>query len=341
MTRTLFYPLPLALAMLAASPMPVLANGELYFVAGRVSIVSDGGRSRPAKKGDQVRPGERVVAGENAMAQIRMADGSFIGVRPDSNVRIRDFRAAGADSGSVLVLDWGSVRVLNVATNDKSNPLPVQVHRTDGARVLLRAGDLESGDPGGTDGALFTRLNSGTASARTNQGEAALATNNVTKVTPKSIAPAPISVLPPVTIMTAAPSSTARGQADAPIAPTVQQGPPPGTVAGFSAPGSDSPAQSALRNFIPEAAVGGNPRFNTFNSSGPGLGSTNTEPPLTTGTVVSEVVNHFFRQASGPNAPSTRQQPVGTSRPAATLQLVNPTLQQQSTLPFGRSGRLF
>ena len=331
MTRTLFYPLPLALAIVAASPMPVLANGELYFVAGRVSIVSDSGRSRPAKKGDQVRLGERVVAGENAMAQIRMADGSFIGVRPDSNVRIQDFRAAGADPGAVLVLDWGSVRVLNVATNDRAQPLPVQVHRADGARVLLRAGDLESGDPGGTDGALATRLNSGTAFARTTQGDAALATNNVTRVTPKSIALAPISVLPPVTITTAAPSSTARGQADAPIAPTVRQGPPPGTVAGFSAPASDLPAQSALRNFIPEAAVGGNPRFNT----------TNTQPPLTTGTVVSEVVNHFFRQASGPNAPSTRQQPVGTSRPAATLQLVNPTLQQQSTLPFGRSGRLF
>lgn len=225
-----FRGLPLALAILA--PLPALATGQVIFSSGDVSLVGADGNGRAARKGDAIRLGERVLTGPDGMAQIKMPDGSFIGVRPASEVTLQDFRATGADAGSVLRLDSGTVRVLNLKTTDAERPLAVQLQSPDGARLLVHAGDLESGRSGGlaADAKLFARLNAGEALARTTQGDIALTRHSVSGVTRTGIESAAVSALPPIAIQRAA-APPLNGQLT--MGPTGSM-PSPGTAANAS-----------------------------------------------------------------------------------------------------------
>ncbi len=196
--------LPIALVMLALAPLPALADGRVIFASGDVSLVGQDGARRPARKGDHVQPGERVVTAPNAMAQLKLRDGAFVGVRPGSSVKLQAFGAMGA--GAELLLQAGSVRVLNLETNGSSKPLPVQLQSADGARVLVRGADLESGKPAGSTPAagLLTRVSAGTALAQTTQGDRVLALHNVNSVTPTAVGSAPSLALPPIVIKNAA-----------------------------------------------------------------------------------------------------------------------------------------
>jgi hypothetical protein len=291
----------LALALALAAPLPVAANGVLYFVTGPVTIVGADGKARPAKKGDRVTPRERVVTGANAMAQLKMADGSFVGVRPDSELRVQAFRPTGADAGAVLVLDKGSVRVLNLETDPKTRPLPVQLQAGDGAAVVLRAGDLESGKPGG---AFVNRLNAGTAAAQTNRGNLPLAVHSVNTVTPTAIAPASIAALPPISI--AAAGSPGR----AATAPAAIATLPP--TAGPSAIATSSPNLLGVRQVLPpslaQAVVA--PTTNTF-----------TSPPISSSQVVGTILQAADTQFSKTGSTLTAAQSSSLSTGTQTFNL--------------------
>lgn len=300
--------LPIVLAL--AAPLPAAANGVLYFVTGPVTIVGADGKARPARKGDQVQERERIVTGTNAMAQLRMEDGSFVGVRPDSEMRVQAFRATGTDAGSVLVLDRGSVRVLNLETDAKARPLPVQLQAGDGAAVTLRGGDLEAGKPGG---AFVNRLNAGAAVARTNQGNLALAVHSVSTVTPTSIAPASIAALPPVSI--AAAGSPARA-AVAPAAIATLQ-----PAVGPSAAATASSNLLGVRQVLPPslAQAVASPTTNTF-----------TSPPISSPQVIGTILQAADTQSPTSTSSLTTAQTSGLT--TTTTQTFNLGGQQAQIL---------
>ncbi len=222
--------LPLVALLVATAPVPVLASGKLIFATGDVFIFAPDGTKRPGHQGEMVRAGERIVTGGGAMAQVKLEDGSFVGVRPDSDLQLRSFTREGSDPGSVLMLDKGSVRVLNIETDAKAQALPVRVQSANGAAVLVRGGDLESRRAAGlaTNAPMIARLNAGAAVVRTGLGEQTLPPLRVSSLTPTEVLSAPPTALPPVALL---PASEAAGAApnllrsSAPIAPDVVPAP--------------------------------------------------------------------------------------------------------------------
>jgi len=92
--------LPLALA-LAAPPGAAWAQGrpgvQLLAVVGDVRILGTDGAQRPAERGAELRQGETVVTGQNALAQLRLADGGLLSVRADTELKLDRFAFAGRD----------------------------------------------------------------------------------------------------------------------------------------------------------------------------------------------------------------------------------------------------
>ncbi|MDH5650131.1 MAG: FecR domain-containing protein, partial [Gammaproteobacteria bacterium] len=75
-------------------PMAALADGvgKAIFVIGNVTLVSANGKSGPLKKGHILNPGDRIDTSAKGQVQIRMIDGAFIGIRPNSSFEVTDYQ---------------------------------------------------------------------------------------------------------------------------------------------------------------------------------------------------------------------------------------------------------
>lgn len=164
--------------------------GQLLFVSGVVKIVDAAGKERPAKKGDGIAPGERIVTDGGAMGQIKMSDGSLIGVRHDSDLKVDKLNPGGSQGPDerVMFLSKGAVRIVNVENGDKEKHLPVLL-QTPTATIGLRNADNESivvpaplagGGKPANDPGTYSRMAVGGGVIKTTGGESSLAINQVT-----------------------------------------------------------------------------------------------------------------------------------------------------------------
>src|SRR5688572_28747166 len=71
--------------------------GRFLTVVGDVRIMGRDGAARPAERGADLREGDTIVTGSNALAQLRMADGAQMSVRPDTEMKLERFSYAGAE----------------------------------------------------------------------------------------------------------------------------------------------------------------------------------------------------------------------------------------------------
>jgi hypothetical protein len=71
--------------------------GRFLTVVGDVRIMGRDGAARPAERGADLREGETIVTGSNALAQLRMADGAQMSVRPDTEMKLDRFSYAGSE----------------------------------------------------------------------------------------------------------------------------------------------------------------------------------------------------------------------------------------------------
>jgi hypothetical protein len=69
--------------------------GLVQFVSGSVEIIPVSGATHALHKGDAVSEGDTVVSAKTASAQIKMADGGFIAVRPDTQLKFDSFKFGG------------------------------------------------------------------------------------------------------------------------------------------------------------------------------------------------------------------------------------------------------
>lgn len=327
----------------ALAPAAALAQGTVIFSGGDVSIVAGDGSSRPARQGDVVRQGERITTGPGALAQVRFADGSFAGVRPDSNVELRQYRPTGDGQGITLMLAAGGVRVLNVETTDRPAPLPFQVQSPEGANVVLRGGDMETGRARGQppESSFVARINVGIAVARTNAGDLPLPLNNVNAINRGGITPMPPNALPPPSPMaaqdrTGPPGKLPAGDPGSPPQPG-GQGSPPRSGGPGSPPQPGGPGVPQQPQFgPPQAGVPaqplppGGPGFTPF-AVVPGIRPGSPQPGIPVGTPPPQI-------SVAPTAASAMignvSKPPGNSQPTANPQPPGPGGQPRNPPQF-------
>ncbi len=117
--------------------------GTLLFTQPGTLIVGNGGGARPAAKGDVLQTGERLVTPAGAISQVLLPDGSLIGMRPESELKI-DAAPAGSDSKAPVVnLVNGTARVIGAELMDTKRASNFTL-QSGSATVKLRGADMES-----------------------------------------------------------------------------------------------------------------------------------------------------------------------------------------------------
>lgn len=84
----------------AASSAYAAVAGHVQFVNGEVQITTPAGQTRMVQKGDAINEGDTLTSAQKASAQIKMQDGGFVAVRPDTQLKFDQFVFAGKEDGS-------------------------------------------------------------------------------------------------------------------------------------------------------------------------------------------------------------------------------------------------
>lgn len=177
-----FTPLALAQGATPADPAdtgPVLA-GKVVLVEGDVRVSDARGQVRVPKLGDPIYKGERIVTGAGGEVHIDTEDGGYIGVRPNTNMSIEDFKAeGGTDDRFILNLLQGSFRSITgwIARVNRQNyavhtaTATIGVRGTEHEPLVIPEGSSE-GEPG-----TYDRVHNGETEIRTSQGTVAVKAN--------------------------------------------------------------------------------------------------------------------------------------------------------------------
>lgn len=164
------------------------AAGSVQFVIGDVKLITKAGATRALVKGAEVDEGDRIVTASGSSAQIRMVDGGFIAVRPNTNMAFDTYHYSGKDDGTgnaILSLLQGGFRAITgiIGHTNKQNYLI----RTQTATIGIRGTDHEPmvilppapgqaaiGEPG-----TYDKVNVGIAYIRTDAGSVDIQRNQV------------------------------------------------------------------------------------------------------------------------------------------------------------------
>ena len=90
----------LACLMLASQGARAGIAGHVMFVNGNVQISNTADQTRILQKGDVVSESDTVITAKNSTAQIKMRDGGYIVIRPDSRLKFDSFIFSGEEDGS-------------------------------------------------------------------------------------------------------------------------------------------------------------------------------------------------------------------------------------------------
>jgi hypothetical protein len=94
----------LAAALVTATIGAVRAQGapagQFVAVVGEVRLLGRDGTPRVAERGGELREGDTVVTGANALVQVRLADGGFLSIRADTETTLERFAYAGSEDKS-------------------------------------------------------------------------------------------------------------------------------------------------------------------------------------------------------------------------------------------------
>ncbi len=117
--------------------------GKFLFVFGSVFVENAGTARQPAVKGMSLMEGATVIADKNGKAQIRMKDGGFLAVRPNTELKIDEyaFNDKGREDKGVVSLLKGTFRSISGAIG-KNKPENVVV-KTPVATIGIRGTDHE------------------------------------------------------------------------------------------------------------------------------------------------------------------------------------------------------
>jgi hypothetical protein len=116
--------------------------GALLFSQEGAQIIDAAGVTRPARQGDVLQTGERLLTPPNGISQVKLPDGSLISVRPGTEMRI-DPPPAGAPTQQQIALIHGAVRVIGAELMDKRKASAISL-QTGQSSLQLTGADIES-----------------------------------------------------------------------------------------------------------------------------------------------------------------------------------------------------
>ncbi len=94
----------LALISAAFAGQAGATAGRVEFAIGPTTVVGADGRTRPAARGMELDTGDVVRTQQNGRVQVRMTDGAFISLQPNTEFGIKDYRYEGKTDGSESAL---------------------------------------------------------------------------------------------------------------------------------------------------------------------------------------------------------------------------------------------
>lgn len=165
------------LALLSTEAYAGIA-GHVQFVNGQVQITNSAGQTRALQKGDPVHESDTVITAKGASAQIKMRDGGFIAIRPDSQLKFDSFVFSGVEDGnerSFFSLLRGGIRAITglIGKQNKDNYRIATAASTIGIRgtdhetfVVEKGGALAAVAPVGT----YNKVNTGETIMTTDKG---------------------------------------------------------------------------------------------------------------------------------------------------------------------------
>ncbi|HEY5764064.1 MAG TPA: FecR family protein [Rhodocyclaceae bacterium] len=121
------------------------AAGTVMASTGQVEVIDSGGGARKVARGSPLNQGDRIVTGRNGLVQIRMADGSYLSVRSNTEMALDRFEVDMANdhkaSSFLISLVKGGLRAITGLIG-RSNPDAYKV-RTPTATIGVRGTDHE------------------------------------------------------------------------------------------------------------------------------------------------------------------------------------------------------
>ncbi len=178
--------------------------GTLLFAQPGSEIVGNNGVVRPAKRGAVLEEGERLRTPVGAISQLLLPDGSLVGMRPGSELKL-DLPAAASDRAKqVISLLQGSARVIGSELMDATKPSGFTL-QSGLATLRLQGADLESAvvkpDAAKTTGAptagSYNRMLVGTGSIGSGTLLEPLAPRQVSYVGTINVAPIVVASISP------------------------------------------------------------------------------------------------------------------------------------------------
>lgn len=149
MTSLDFRPLAAAMTVAMAYALPVQAQsgGTVLFAQEGVQIINANGQARAARQGDVLQAGERIQTPANGITQVKLPDGSLMGLRPNAELRVDAPPSGRPVGGSVatpeVTLLQGGVRVVGAELVDKTKSSAL-VLKAGTTSVQMKGADMES-----------------------------------------------------------------------------------------------------------------------------------------------------------------------------------------------------
>lgn len=161
--------------LLSASVAFAEQAGNAQFVSGTVQVTDSSGRVRGLQKGGVINEGDTLTSSKSSVAQIRMADGGFVAVRPETELKFDQFKFGGkngAEEKSFFGLIKGGFRAVTglIGRVNKQNyrittpAATIGIRGTDHETVVVLPNTL--GLPPGT----YNMVNTGETAMMTDAG---------------------------------------------------------------------------------------------------------------------------------------------------------------------------
>src|SRR3989338_2589570 len=161
--------------------------GYAQFVSGQVQVTNSAGQTRALQKGDPVHESDTVITAKGASAQIKMRDGGFIAIRPDSQLKFDSFIFSGKEDGnerSFFSLLQGGIRAITglIGQQNKGNYRIATAASTIGIRgtdhetyVVVKGSEMAAKAPVGT----YNKVNTGGTTMTTDKGAINISPNQM------------------------------------------------------------------------------------------------------------------------------------------------------------------